>query len=171
MDNEEFIKWLKGFSEIRLPLWSEFPDFELYMDQLINLGNRYLERLLESKITPSMVNSYVKKGLMQRPSKKKYTAANVAELVVISLLKSIYPLETIKSGIRQAIKANSISKSYDYFANLFNQTISLIGEREAALNFSYENNLMELTEQFAIHSLIYKLIGQKLVELQLPAKK
>ncbi|KRL98100.1 DUF1836 domain-containing protein [Liquorilactobacillus satsumensis] len=171
MDNEEFKAWLNDFSAVRLPLWNEFPDFELYMDQLVNLGNRYLEKLLESEITPSMINSYVKKGLMQRPAKKKYAPANVAELVVISLLKSIYPLETIKSGLQQALKTDSVAESYNYFAELFNHTISLVDEDKAMLNFSYEDNLMKLTEQFAIHSLIYKLIGQKLVEIQLTSKK
>nr|WP_252895052.1 DUF1836 domain-containing protein [Liquorilactobacillus satsumensis] len=171
MDNEEFKAWLNDFSAVRLPLWNEFPDFELYMDQLVNLGNRYLEKLLESEITPSMINSYVKKGLMQRPAKKKYAPpANVAELVVISLLKSIYPLETIKSGLQQALKTDSVAESYNYFAELFNHTISLVDEDKAMLNFSYEDNLMKLTEQFAIHSLIYKLIGQKLVEIQLTSK-
>ena len=62
--HNEFKKWLKAFSEERLPLWNEFPDFDLYMDQLVNLGNRYLENFIDVKITASMINSYVKKGLM-----------------------------------------------------------------------------------------------------------
>ncbi|KRN06402.1 hypothetical protein FD15_GL001023 [Liquorilactobacillus sucicola DSM 21376 = JCM 15457] len=166
MNDGQFKKWLEEFSQIRLPLWDEFPDLELYMDQLVSLGNRYLSPLLESEITPSMINSYVKKGLMQRPTKKKYTTSNLAELVVISLLKSIYPLETIRDGITQSLKNNTIEESYSYFANLFNSTLQKINLEDATLNFNYKDELILLTEQFSVHSVIYKIIGQKLIDLQ-----
>lgn len=164
--HNEFEKWLKAFSEERLPLWNEFPDFDLYMDQLVNLGNRYLENFIDIKITASMINSYVKKGLMERPSKKKYTTINVAELVVISLLKSIYPLETIRSGIKQSTKDMSIADSYNYFANLFNRTLSSFSLTNSPQVDSFNENMILLTEQFAIHAVIYKMIGEKLVNLQ-----
>lgn len=164
--HNEFEKWLKAFSEERLPLWNEFPDFDLYMDQLVNLGNRYLENFIDVKITASMINSYVKKGLMERPSKKKYTTTNVAELVVISLLKSIYPLETIRSGIKQSTKDVSIADSYNYFANLFNRTLSSFSLTNSPQVDSFNENMIQLTEQFAIHAVIYKMIGEKLVNLQ-----
>ncbi|EJF01460.1 DUF1836 domain-containing protein [Liquorilactobacillus mali] len=166
--HNEFEKWLTDFSKERLPLWNEFPDFDLYMDQLVNLGNRYLENLIDTKITASMINSYVKKGLMERPSKKKYTTTNVAELVVISLLKSIFPLETIRSGIKQSIKDVSVTDSYDYFANLFNRALSRVSLTNSPQvnSLPLNENMIQLTEQFAVHAIIYKMIGEKLVNLQ-----
>ncbi|WP_311408287.1 DUF1836 domain-containing protein [Liquorilactobacillus uvarum] len=166
MNDDNFKTWLEKFSQFRLPLWTEFPDLELYMDQLVNLGNRYLSPLIESEITPSMINSYVKKGLMQRPTKKKYTTSNLAELVVISLLKSIYPLETIRDGIKQSLKNNSVEESYSFFANLFNLTLKKSNLENSTVNFSYNEELILLTVQFSIHSVVYKIIGQKLIELQ-----
>lgn len=166
MNDDQFKIWMEKFSQIRLPLWDEFPDLELYMDQLVSLGNRYLSHLLENEITPSMINSYVKKGLMQRPTKKKYTTTNLAELVVISLLKSIYPLETIRDGIKQSLKNKTIEESYSYFANLFNLTLEKSNLEDSILNFNYEEELILLTVQFSVHSVIYKIIGQKLIELQ-----
>ncbi|GAJ27471.1 hypothetical protein JCM15457_2461 [Liquorilactobacillus sucicola DSM 21376 = JCM 15457] len=103
---------------------------------------------------------------MQRPTKKKYTTSNLAELVVISLLKSIYPLETIRDGITQSLKNNTIEESYSYFANLFNSTLQKINLEDATLNFNYKDELILLTEQFSVHSVIYKIIGQKLIDLQ-----
>ena len=70
MDTVMLANWLKNFQAPNLPTWEEFPDFELYMDQLVSLGNRYLDNLTDSPITSSMVNSYVKKGLMARPDGK-----------------------------------------------------------------------------------------------------
>ena len=92
MEKLNIQKQLDSFANKRLPYWEDFPDFELYMDQLVNLGNRYLTGFLGAPLTPSMINSYVKKGLMSRPVKKKYNATHLAELLVISLLKSVYPL-------------------------------------------------------------------------------
>ncbi|WP_057742666.1 DUF1836 domain-containing protein [Liquorilactobacillus capillatus] len=166
MNDGQFKLWLEEFSQFRLPLWNEFPDLELYMDQLVNLGNRYLSPLLASEITPSMINSYVKKGLMVRPTKKKYTTSNLAELVVISLLKSIYPLETIRDGIKQSLKDNTIEQAYSYFADLFNATLKQVNADNSTFSFNRNDKLILLTEQFSVHSVIYKIIGQKLIELQ-----
>lgn len=68
--NDELKLSLIQLNDIYLPMWEEFPDFQVYMDQLVSLGNRYLKDLSDSELTPSMINSYVKKGLMQRPEKK-----------------------------------------------------------------------------------------------------
>ena len=41
MEKLNIQKQLDSFANKRLPYWEDFPDFELYMDQLVNLGNRY----------------------------------------------------------------------------------------------------------------------------------
>ena len=63
---------MESTEKLELPYWQEFPDIDLYMDQLVSLGNRYLSELSTNAITPSMVNSYVTKGLISRAIKKKY---------------------------------------------------------------------------------------------------
>ena len=98
MENFDIKLWLSDLDDHHLPKWEEFPDFELYMEQLVSLGNRYLACFSETPLTSSMINSYVKKGLMSRPEKKRYRAEHIAELIVISLLKTTYPLETIRNA-------------------------------------------------------------------------
>jgi ribosome-binding ATPase YchF (GTP1/OBG family) len=159
---------LQTLGNSRLPLWNEFPDFELYMDQLVSLGNRYLKNLQESEITASMVNSYVKKGLMHRPDKKKYDTTNVAELVVISLLKSIYSLETIKKCLQAVTKDTQTEQSYNYFAQLFNKTLAEISNNSFSFDFNYQDDLITSTEKFAVHAVIYKIIGEKAINLKAP---
>lgn len=166
LENTNLESQLRQLSKNRLPLWHEFPDFELYMDQLVSLGNRYLKNLQGTEITASMVNSYVKKGLMHRPNKKKYDTANVAELVVISLLKAIYSLETIKKGLQSVAKNTQTDESYNYFAQLFNKTLAEIGDNSFSFKFDYQDDLILLTEKFAVHAVIYKIVGEKMVSLQ-----
>ena len=47
------------------------PDLELYMDQVRTLVDRYLSPVIKASIaTSSMVNNYVKLGLIPAPVKK-----------------------------------------------------------------------------------------------------
>ena len=70
-DNSSIFERLEGTS---LPAWSDIPDLDLYMDQVISLMKRYLGPLSASDdkgITSSMVNNYVKQGVMPAPKKKE----------------------------------------------------------------------------------------------------
>lgn len=167
--NDELKLSLIQFNDIYLPMWEEFPDFQVYMDQLVSLGNRYLKDLSDSELTPSMINSYVKKGLMQRPEKKKYDASHIAELLVISLLKTIYPLEVVKNCINEILKEQSVEQAYNSFANLFNDTLHNI--ENSSYNFIDTSNTLELTEKFAIRAVICKLVSQKLKILIIKNKR
>lgn len=161
MEKLNIQKQLDSFTNKRLPYWEDFPDFELYMDQLVNLGNRYLTGFLEAPLTPSMINSYVKKGLMSRPVKKKYNATHLAELLVISLLKSVYPLETIKNYNEQLLHELSIKESYNSFAQTFNQALQNGGyTKPLATGLS----LSKLTKHVIVNAVIYKMVGEHLLQ-------
>lgn len=167
MDTVMLANWLKNFQAPNLPTWEEFPDFELYMDQLVSLGNRYLDNLTDSPITSSMVNSYVKKGLMARPIKKKYQPEHIAELIVISLLKNVYSLEIIKKSIREVIAQSTVKEAYNHFASVFNSTLIQVRQQEEKiLQVDTSDSVINFTVQFAIRAVIYKLISSRLIELQ-----
>ena len=55
---------IKDFS---LPTFEEIPTVGLYLEQTSNFINSYLEELLGTKLTPSMISNYVKKNLIARP--------------------------------------------------------------------------------------------------------
>lgn len=167
MDTITLANWLKNFQAPDLPKWDDFPDFDLYMDQLVSLGNRYLDNLIDTPITSSMVNSYVKKGLMERPIKKKYHPEHVAELIVISLLKNVYSLEIIKKSIKEVVAQSNVKEAYDYFATIFNTTLAHIRQQEEnILQANHSDSVINFTEQFAVRAVIYKLISSRLIELQ-----
>lgn len=161
--SEQVKKALAKYPEHPLPYWDEFPNFEVYMDQLVNIGNRYLQNFTDTELTRSMINSYVKKNIMEKPLKKKYNASHIAEILVISLLKSIYPLEVIKIGINEALQVSSIEEAYNEFAELFNQTFANVKNGQDEFKLNHNDSLMKSTELFAIHAVIYRLISQKLI--------
>lgn len=147
----------------QLPLWHEFPDFNLYMDQLVSLSNRYIEPLTGNKITPSMVNSYVKKKIMSKPLKKKYRAEHMAELLVISLLKTVYALDTVRTGLQFTKAKYGSAIAYDHFANYFNELLSTITIVDGDISNIPPKDSIPVVEQFAIQAVLYKKIGEKLI--------
>ena len=154
---------MESTEKLELPYWQEFPDIDLYMDQLVSLGNRYLSELSTNAITPSMVNSYVKKGLISRPIKKKYQRRHLAELIIVSLFKSVYSLEIVKQIILQIFKTSNTQAAYDYFANLFNYDLRLIDGQSIldVKEVAQTEPVLNKVEEYTIRASIYQMLGQK----------
>ena len=66
MTHDEILAQLQG---CRLPEWEELPDFGLYMDQLVTYVARTFPGISgRLDLTPSMINNYVKVGLIEKPT-------------------------------------------------------------------------------------------------------
>lgn len=75
---------------MKLPQWTQLPDLGLYMDQVITLMER---TFFPGEMTKSMVNNYVKAGLVKRPAGKKYDREQLAQLIMIGVFKQALRLE------------------------------------------------------------------------------
>ena len=94
MTHDEILKRLEG---CRLPEWDELPDFGLYMDQLVTYVARTFPGISgRLDLTSSMINNYVKAGLIDKPTGKKYSRDALAQLLMISLMKVSTPLDVMK---------------------------------------------------------------------------
>lgn len=66
--------WGESLWSFHLPRWEELPELDLYMDQVITLVDHYLSPVIHSDkhtlLTASMVNNYVKNGMIPPPKKK-----------------------------------------------------------------------------------------------------
>lgn len=108
----------QGIAELRLPRYAEIPRIELYMDQLVSYLEETLRPLYQPDdkiITPSMVNNYVKQGMIAPPHAKKYTRSHIAQLVVIGILKHTFSISEINQLIEQQIASFDTDVAYDYF--------------------------------------------------------
>lgn len=111
-------------AEQKLPRWQELPDLELYMDQVLSLIERYLGSYpgFDGKgLTASMVNNYVKMGVMPPPVKKKYTRSHLAHLIMICILKASLPIAVIQQWMQQELSRQSEEQIYDSFCALFEE--------------------------------------------------
>ena len=113
------------------PKWDELPDMGLYMDQVITYLNDRLSCLYfneEKFVTNSMINNYVKAGLVRRPDKKHYTRNLLAYFIVVTILKRCYSMSQIDTMIQiQTHMDNStIHTAYDTFINRFEDSLNAV---------------------------------------------
>lgn len=115
---------------IHCPRWNELPDMDLYMDQVVGLLNEYLEAFRtqdqEKVITSTMINNYVKHGIVHPPIKKKYTRQHVAYLIVVCILKIVYRMDEISQLISVQISKYPVEQAYNYFCEEFENCLTSI---------------------------------------------
>ncbi len=115
----------------RLPRWEELPDFDLYMDQVLALAGRYLgsgPETGEKALTASMVNNYVKMGVMPPPVKKRYGRMHIAHLLAICVLKSVLSISEIRELIRRELSGEGAAQAYDRFCRLYQEMNAAVAE-------------------------------------------
>lgn len=98
---EKILEWAKEGTQLSPPQWEQLPTIPLYVDQvLLYLRDtlRFFERDQEDVLlTNSMINNYVKNGVLPHPEKKKYNRAHLAELVTICMLKQVLAIQDIRT--------------------------------------------------------------------------
>lgn len=115
---EKFMKLrTNGIEDLHLPRWEEFPQFELYIDQVITFINEKLavfnQQPDEPLLTPSMINNYVKNGALPAPVKKKYNREHLAKLVVICMSKRMLALSDISDAISIMLRRYEVGEGYN----------------------------------------------------------
>lgn len=116
------------FDELQLkplPQWSELPELDLYLDQVLFYVNKVSQTSVDRDtkgITASMVNNYVKHGQLEKPIKKKYQRSQVARLIAIAFLKNVFSLQEIGEmldALRQDYESEDL---YNRFVHCMNGT-------------------------------------------------
>ena len=114
MDKNDFTAACGEVSGLHFPRWNELPEFDIYMDQVIALTERYLRALSPDgrvQLTPSMINNYVKSGALPPPKNKKYNRTHLALLMIICFAKSVMEISAISDLVSQSIAGGDIEAS------------------------------------------------------------
>lgn len=170
----------KTFSELEetlnaysLPLWEQLPDIELYMDQVTSLVDKYLGIYnevtgLQKLVTPSMINNYVKLGIIPPPVRKKYSRTHMAYLLILCTLKQTLDIATIKRII-PIEEAGGISKIYDSFVRNQQKAFLYVTENvrsvaQPIFNIKGDNQerMNDLVMQVAASANIFKIFTEKI---------
>lgn len=157
---------LNDIAKFHIPRWEELPNISLYLDQLVSLLEEYLANYInndydkENKIiTKTMINNYVKLGILDAPIKKKYNKIHIAKLFVICILKQVYSISDINQLINLAIKTVPTDKAYNRFCL----------EIESAIytTFCIKENIVEkdvTKEQYILKNVVQSVANKLYVE-------
>lgn len=141
-------------SNFYLPRWKELPNLDLYLDQLVTILEKYLKDYIGNKedtiITKTMINNYVKQGLIKPPKKKKYSRLHIATLLVICLLKQIYSISDINELMLLAVKTTKFNSAYDEFCSAI----------EKAILYTFEDVEYSVPDNITFEELLLKSVAQ-----------
>ena len=113
-------------SNFSYPKWEEIPNIDLYLDQVLLYVNQVCAPISPDKdkgLTASMVNNYVKHGYLTKPDKKKYQRKQIARLIAITTLKSVFSIQEIAQTLNTLQTQESSDQLYDAFVDYMNHGI------------------------------------------------
>jgi len=119
-------KELEMNSIFSYPKWEDIPNIDLYLDQVLLYVNQVCAPISPDKekgLTASMVNNYVKHGYLTKPDKKKYQRKQIARLIAITTLKSVFSIQEIAQTLNTLQTQASSDQLYDAFVDYMNQGI------------------------------------------------
>ena len=155
-------------TKFHIPRWNELPNIDLYMDQVLNYIENSLKDYIKSDekfLTKTMINNYVKHGILQPPINKKYNKLHIAELFAICILKQVYSISEIKELIALALKTNSAENSYNKFCDYL--TDSLISTFNGT---EYSNSSNYTPEQYLLKNVVQSFVNKLYAQIMYLSK-
>ena len=164
---------LISVEKIHIPRWSELPNVDLYLDQIVTFINSSLSDFTflnngsndkkESQIlTKTMINNYVKNKLIDAPEKKKYSKIQCAKIFVICILKQVYSMNDIANLINIALEDSDAQYAYDSFCNHFEQSLYCSYNKTDFSQIDLDNEKKYLLKSVLL-SCSYKIYAQNYI--------
>lgn len=115
-------------AQVHISRISEMPRIELYLDQILTLVSRELSFMAmpgETLVTGSMVNNYVKQGVIPPPRKKRYTRRHVAALTFVCAFKRVFSIAQVKQVMESIYGSGAdLALLYDEACELFERSLA-----------------------------------------------
>ena len=109
---------VNGLKDFKCPGWDSMPEIELYMDQVLTLISKHFGMLFndeDGNMTSSMINNYVKAGVVPSPHKKRYGKEHIACIFMICVLKRVLSISQIGELIARLRAERDIKEAYGLF--------------------------------------------------------
>lgn len=166
----------EDLQSFRLPRWEELPAEGSLRLATLNYINAVLRPILSvhEPLTGTMVQNYIKWGLLPRPENRRYSRKHVARLFVLAILKEVLPIQMIHSGIVLQTRLLGDPEAYDLFGQLLENALrraSLFidqlerGTEKVSLE-GLETDIPGAVLAFVCESFAFKLIAEDLIENQ-----
>ena len=114
----------------------------------------------DSFITKTMINNYVKQGIIPPPIHKKYSKLHLAELFVICILKQVYSINDIKNLISLALETSSANVGYNKFCDVLEESINCTFNNSTSLD-----NKKISKEQYILKNVVQSFANKLYVQI------
>lgn len=105
--------------------YDRLPDIDLYMDQVIEyLSRQSISHRENDKISPAMINNYIKDGLLPRATDKKYSREHLAYLMMIARLKQTLSVKDTGTLLKAETEGRELPAYFNEFQSLVSETAS-----------------------------------------------
>lgn len=149
--------------------FGELPDLGLYMDQVTGYLNKSLGTISlsreEAPLTPSMINNYVKGGHISRPTQKKYSREQLAELYMLCSLKNTLSITDAAALIYFLTEEHGVGDAYNGFVTDQKENAAALAaqfadlsDTDALADLALSLSLRASAEQSAAEALIAYLV-------------
>lgn len=146
-------KWLNELDKFSYKDYTDLPDIDLYMDQVVTFLEKQLAIFqtssLDKQITSSMINNYVKGEVVSSPIAKKYNREHLALIEEVCTLKQVLTIAEVKQILDERYRKDTIAKEeiFNTFKELVNQkNKEAIESTRSRLNTIEMNDLKGLTD-------------------------
>ena len=130
------------YLEYRCPRWEDFPEIELYMDQVVSILENSLEIFSRNEkiITPAMINNYVKQKIVKPPVNKKYDRVHLAYFMVVCIFKQFMTISEICDAIAFLMKKYTVKELYNIFCEELENALKCTFDPESCNTASKDTN-------------------------------
>ncbi len=141
--------------------YDRLPDIDLYMDQVIEyLARQRVSTRETDKISPAMINNYIKDGLLPRATEKKYSREHLAYLMMISRLKQTLSVKDTGRLLTADIGERDIVSYFNRFQELVARTAQDVGRSLP----DGEKNLTGIALRLAVSGYVSRLLCELILE-------
>lgn len=158
--------WAEQGEQLLPQTWEQMPDIYLYMDQVITCLQGMLKFYdIDEKnplITNSMINNYVKNGVVERPVKKKYSRSHLARLYMICLLKQVLSMQEIDRLLREYPDDPQVL--FEKFAGMISEVTRPTCARVTQAGHAGEQELRELALRLSVEAAAKQTAAKKIIE-------
>ncbi len=162
--------------DFRMPRYNELPNIGLYIDQVLAYMDEIFRELNLSReeklLTSSMVNNYVKKGVIPASVKKRYYREHLAYLVIVCIAKQIFTIDEIARMIKIQQAAYNIDITYNYICDELEKIlVSVFNEEPLPQDTSRTHKPQRFFVRNTLISVVYKIHTQQLLDVYDPKEE
>ena len=173
--SDRILEWTREMDSHSTAEWDRMPEIYLYMDQVITYMNGQLHLFERDEntalLTSSMINNYVKAGVLERPDKKKYGRDHLAMLTVICILKQVLSIPDIAKLLEDARGEREKRELYENFRSAQFSAVKEVCSRVAETVDRGDGELLRLATILSIEASARRTAAERIIsELSLQKK-